>query len=236
MIVGGGISGLAAAFFLRDRGLTVTVLEGSPRLGGKLAVSEVAGIDVDEGAEALLARRPEGTDLIGAVGLAGQLVPPGTTAAWIWTRGRLHPLPKRQVMGVPADLDELARLRDPLPAGTGPGPGRSPAAAHGAGRRRVGGQLRRGEIRPGARGPAGGSAARRGLRGPVAASCPSRRRWAAWRRRAAAPLAGRGGRVAAARPGDRLRARRCSPRWPAVSARCRPPSRPRPGRRCGPAR
>jgi oxygen-dependent protoporphyrinogen oxidase len=49
VIVGGGIAGLAAAFFLRDRGLTVTVLEGSSRLGGKLAVSEVAGISVDEG-------------------------------------------------------------------------------------------------------------------------------------------------------------------------------------------
>jgi protoporphyrinogen/coproporphyrinogen III oxidase len=108
VIVGGGISGLAAAFFLRDRGVAVTVLEGSPRLGGKLAVSEIAGIGVDEGAEALLARRPEGTGLIGAVGLAGQLVPPGTTAASVWSRGRLRPLPKRQLMGVPADLDELA--------------------------------------------------------------------------------------------------------------------------------
>jgi protoporphyrinogen/coproporphyrinogen III oxidase len=107
VIVGGGISGLAAAFFLRGRGLAVTVLEGSPRLGGKLAVSEIAGIEVDEGAEALLARRPEGTDLIGAVGLAGQLASPGTTAAAIWTRGRLRPLPRRQLMGVPADLDEL---------------------------------------------------------------------------------------------------------------------------------
>jgi protoporphyrinogen/coproporphyrinogen III oxidase len=124
-IVGGGISGLAAAFFLRDRGVAVTVLEGSPRLGGKLAVSEVGGIAVDEGAEALLARRPEGTDLIGAVGLAGRLELPGTTAAGIWTRGRLHPLPKRQFMGVPADLGELqssgilsdaglARARDDL--------------------------------------------------------------------------------------------------------------------------
>ena len=60
-VVGGGIAGLTAAFLLRDAGLTVTVLEGSPRLGGKLAVSEVGGVAVDAGAEALLARRPEGT-------------------------------------------------------------------------------------------------------------------------------------------------------------------------------
>ena len=124
-IIGGGISGLAAAFFLRGHGVAVTVLEGSPRLGGKLAVSEVGGVAVDEGAEALLARRPEGTDLIGAVGLAGRLELPGTTAAGIWTRGRLHPLPKRQFMGVPADVTELqssgilsdaglARARDDL--------------------------------------------------------------------------------------------------------------------------
>jgi protoporphyrinogen/coproporphyrinogen III oxidase len=108
VIVGGGIAGLAAAFFLRGAGLAVTVLEGSPRLGGKLAVSEVAGIAVDEGAEALLARRPEGTDLAAAAGLAGQFVQPGTTTAGIWTRGRLRSLPRRQFMGVPADLDALA--------------------------------------------------------------------------------------------------------------------------------
>ena len=81
MIVGGGIAGLAAAYFLRDRVETVTVLEGSPRLGGKLAVSEVAGVGVDSGAEALLARRPEGIALITELGLAGHLRHPGTTAA-----------------------------------------------------------------------------------------------------------------------------------------------------------
>lgn len=107
-VVGGGISGLTAAFFLRGRGAEVTVLEGSPRLGGKLAVSEVAGVAMDEGAEALLARRPEGTGLIGAVGLSGQLAAPGPAASGIWSRGRLCPLPRRQFMGVPADLDEVA--------------------------------------------------------------------------------------------------------------------------------
>ena len=107
-IVGGGVAGLTAAFLLRDAGLTVTVLEGSPRLGGKLAVSQVGGIEVDAGAEALLARREEGVGLIADLGLSGGLELPGTTAAGIWTRGQIRPLPRRQFMGVPADFGELA--------------------------------------------------------------------------------------------------------------------------------
>jgi protoporphyrinogen/coproporphyrinogen III oxidase len=109
VIVGGGIAGLAAAFFLRDEPVRVTVLEGSPRLGGKLSVSEVAGVPVDEGAEALLVTRPEGTELIAEVGLAGDRVAPGTTSSAIWTLGALRPLPRHQFMGVPSDLAELAR-------------------------------------------------------------------------------------------------------------------------------
>jgi oxygen-dependent protoporphyrinogen oxidase len=107
VIIGGGIAGLAAAYFLRSSGASVTVLEGSARLGGKLAVSQVAGVTVDEGAESVLTRRPEGTALIEAIGLAGQLAQPGTTAARVWSRGRMWPLPRRQFLGVPADLGEL---------------------------------------------------------------------------------------------------------------------------------
>jgi oxygen-dependent protoporphyrinogen oxidase len=108
VIIGGGISGLAAAFFLRDEPVRVTVLEGSPRLGGKLSGSDVAGVAMDAGAEALLARRPEGIELIRATGLGGDLVPAGTTASAIYTRGAMRALPRRQFMGVPADPDELA--------------------------------------------------------------------------------------------------------------------------------
>jgi protoporphyrinogen/coproporphyrinogen III oxidase len=107
VIVGGGIAGLAAAYFLRDADVTVTVLEGSGRLGGKLAASEIGGVAVDEGAEALLLTRPEGAGLVAALGL--DLVPAGTTTAGIWSRGELRPLPKRQFMGVPSDMTELAR-------------------------------------------------------------------------------------------------------------------------------
>jgi oxygen-dependent protoporphyrinogen oxidase len=108
-IVGGGVAGLAAAYFLRGSGAEVIVLEASGRTGGKLLASEVAGVRVDAGAEALLARRPEGTDLIKAVGLGGDLVYPGTTSAGIWTRGKFRPLPRRHVMGVPADFADLER-------------------------------------------------------------------------------------------------------------------------------
>jgi oxygen-dependent protoporphyrinogen oxidase len=108
VVIGGGIAGLSAAFFLSGEPVRVTVLEGSPRLGGKLSASDVAGVAMDEGAEALLARRPEGIELITAVGLAGDLVPAGVTSSAIYTRGAMRSLPRRQFMGVPADLDELA--------------------------------------------------------------------------------------------------------------------------------
>jgi protoporphyrinogen/coproporphyrinogen III oxidase len=132
VVIGGGIAGLSAAFFLKDEPVRVTVLEGSSRLGGKLSASDVAGVAVDEGAEALLARRPEGIDLVTAAGLGDDLVPAGVTSSAIYTRGALRPLPRRQFMGVPADLDEVAatgvisaggvaRARDesPRPAGAG---------------------------------------------------------------------------------------------------------------------
>ena len=109
VIVGGGISGLAAAFSLRDEPVRVTVLEGSPRLGGKLSVSGIAGVAVDEGAEALLVTRPEGIELIAEAGLGDQRTDPGPTSSAIWTLGALRPLPRRQFMGVPSDMAELAR-------------------------------------------------------------------------------------------------------------------------------
>src|ERR1700761_5811850 len=108
VVIGGGVAGLSGALFLTGEPVRVTVLEGSSRLGGKLSASDVAGVAMDEGAEALLARRPEGIDLVTAVGLGGDLVPAGVTSSALYTRGALRPLPRRQFMGVPADVDELA--------------------------------------------------------------------------------------------------------------------------------
>jgi oxygen-dependent protoporphyrinogen oxidase len=106
VVVGGGISGLAAAHALASgpNPPRITVLESSPRLGGKLAGAELEGIPVDLGAESVLARRPEAVDLIKAVGLADDLVYPATTSAGLWIGDRIRAIPPT-VMGVPTSAD-----------------------------------------------------------------------------------------------------------------------------------
>ncbi|MDX2294502.1 MULTISPECIES: protoporphyrinogen oxidase [Streptomyces] len=110
VVVGGGITGLAAARRLLAAGARVTLLEAGDRLGGKLLAGEIAGAPVDLGAESLLARRPEAVALAEAVGLGDRLQAPGTTTASVWSRGRLVPMPKGHVMGVPGDAAAVAGL------------------------------------------------------------------------------------------------------------------------------
>jgi protoporphyrinogen/coproporphyrinogen III oxidase len=110
-VIGGGIAGLTAAYQAAMSGARVTLLEGAADIGGKLRVSEVAGLPVDEGAEAMLARRPEGLELVRELGIGDRLAYPGTTSAAIWSHGGLQAMPGGHVMGVPADLGALARSR-----------------------------------------------------------------------------------------------------------------------------
>ena len=125
VVIGGGIAGLAAAFYLRDEPVRVTVLEGSPRLGGKLSASDVAGVSMDEGAEALLARRPEGIALIEATGLAADLVPAGVTVVRDLHPGRDALAAPQAVHGRPGRPGRAGRHRGRLGRGRRPGQGRA---------------------------------------------------------------------------------------------------------------
>ena len=111
VVVGGGISGLSAAWFLRDH--DVTLVDSAPVVGGKLRTSDIAGLHVDEGAEQLLVRRPEALALARDVGLTDELVHPVTSSASIWSRGRLRPLPTRTVMGVPSSAASVRGVLSP---------------------------------------------------------------------------------------------------------------------------
>ncbi len=112
VVVGAGISGLTAALALLDGGAEVTLLEAADRTGGLLHADEVGGVRVDLGAEAMLARRPEGVDLARALGLGDLLVAPGDARPAIWRHDGVRALPTGTVMGVPgagADLSPLLR-------------------------------------------------------------------------------------------------------------------------------
>jgi oxygen-dependent protoporphyrinogen oxidase len=80
VVVGGGIAGLAAAHRIRrdaPPGTTITVVEQSGLIGGKLRTAEAGGIAVETAAEAFLVRRPEALDLARELGL-DLLNPPST--------------------------------------------------------------------------------------------------------------------------------------------------------------
>ncbi|MEU1836913.1 protoporphyrinogen oxidase [Micromonospora chersina] len=123
-IVGGGITGLAAAVRLRDRapaGTEITVYEQSGRLGGKLRTGELAGGPVEFGAESFLVRDPAGGEsaavtLIRRLGLAASIVHPTVGQAALVVDGGLRPVPGGTLVGVPGDLDRVAAVAQPAAA------------------------------------------------------------------------------------------------------------------------
>lgn len=110
VVVGAGIGGVAAAHAIATAhpDVDVTVLEAADRVGGKLARTELAGVRIDVGAESMLNRRPEATDLVRAAGLGDLIVHPRDVGAGVWSRTAVHPMPPT-VMGVPSDLRALTK-------------------------------------------------------------------------------------------------------------------------------
>ncbi|MGH3787474.1 MAG: protoporphyrinogen oxidase [Pseudonocardiaceae bacterium] len=112
-VVGGGISGLAAAHGLRTMlGPTaeIVLVEGSQRIGGALRTVELGGLALDVGAEAFLVRRPEALALIEELGLGEQLMYPTPAAPTVRAGGRTVAMPTRTVLGLPTAATDLAGL------------------------------------------------------------------------------------------------------------------------------
>lgn len=107
VVIGAGITGLAAAWELDQAGVDVTVLEATDRVGGRIRTTPIHDIAIDEGADAFLARAPEGVRLATELGLADQLISPATRNACVWQRGGLHPLPQPNFLGIPLEPSKL---------------------------------------------------------------------------------------------------------------------------------
>ncbi|MGP4057430.1 protoporphyrinogen oxidase [Mycobacterium sp. 4D054] len=114
-VVGGGISGLAAAYRLRVAAgpdASITVLDPADRLGGVLRTERVGGQLLDVGAEAFVARRPEVPALLNELGLAGRQIATSGARPLIYSGGRLHQLPADTVQGIPSRPTALTGLVD----------------------------------------------------------------------------------------------------------------------------
>lgn len=119
-VVGGGITGLAAALRLAEAMPgEVRLLEAGPRLGGKIATEYRGGFLLEAGPDCFLAAKPAGLALCEALGLGAQLtgVRPGCERASVKRTGRLHELPEGLSGLVPARLGPLFRSRLLSPAG-----------------------------------------------------------------------------------------------------------------------
>ncbi|MGI3779485.1 MAG: protoporphyrinogen oxidase [Janthinobacterium lividum] len=109
VVVGGGISGLAAALRLHEAGLEVTVLDAGTRWGGKLAPVRIGDLVLDGGAESLLARRPEAVGLVEAVGLGERRTTPTAASPRVLVEGEPRRLPP-SLQGIPTDPAALRPL------------------------------------------------------------------------------------------------------------------------------
>ncbi|CAN5845454.1 protoporphyrinogen oxidase [soil metagenome] len=109
-IVGGGISGLAAAYELATRNVPFTLFEASARLGGLIRTEHLAGFTIEAGADSMLAQKRAALDLCTTLGLGPKLLTmKDPRTAFVLHHGRLHPLPSPSMFGIPTTWTGLAR-------------------------------------------------------------------------------------------------------------------------------
>ncbi len=105
-IVGGGLTGLTAAYYLGHAKpeWTITLYEQAPRFGGKIQTQHVDDFVVELGPDSYLGRKTEMTDLVHDLGLGDTLVSNETGQAFVYDKGSIHPIPGGSIMGIPTEM------------------------------------------------------------------------------------------------------------------------------------
>ncbi|MTH53356.1 protoporphyrinogen oxidase [Bacillus mangrovi] len=112
VILGGGLTGLSAAFYLQKQvnpdEAEITLLEASPRLGGKIQTVKRDGYTIERGPDSFLERKASAPELVRDLGLGDQLVNNATGRSYVLLKDGLHPIPGGAVMGIPTQLKPFA--------------------------------------------------------------------------------------------------------------------------------
>ena len=113
VIIGGGISGLSAAYYLARGGAPSMILEAR-RLGGVIRTDRVDGCVLEAGPDSFLSIKPAGLELIRDLGMADQVIGSNDhlRVTFVRKNGRLIPLPDGLMMMVPTKISPL--LSTPL--------------------------------------------------------------------------------------------------------------------------
>lgn len=117
VIIGGGLTGLSAAFyvrkFYREQGITpqITIVEKENVLGGKIETLRKDEFVIEKGPDSFLARKTAMIDLARELGLEQELVSmnPEAKKTYIVSGGQLHPMPSGLVLGIPTELSPFLR-------------------------------------------------------------------------------------------------------------------------------
>ncbi len=106
IIVGGGISGLSAAYEFAKAGQPAILLETRSRLGGVIETERVEGCVLEGGPDSFLTAKPAGLELIREVGLGDQIIGSNDSSrvTYLVRNGRLVPMPDGLMMMVPTKI------------------------------------------------------------------------------------------------------------------------------------
>jgi len=113
LIIGGGISGLSAAYYLSKAGIRPTLLERKPRVGGVIQTEVQQGCVLEEGPDGFMAAKPWAMNLIRKLGLADQVMGSNdhSRVTYIVKKGKLVPMPEGLMMMVPTKILPLVETR-----------------------------------------------------------------------------------------------------------------------------
>jgi len=110
-IIGGGISALACAVTLKERGISFQLFEKNPTVGGKILTEKINGFTVEAGPDSYLPEKYWSVQLIKKVGLEKEMLRTNDEfkGTFIYSNGRLHPLPEGVMLMVPTMIMPLVK-------------------------------------------------------------------------------------------------------------------------------
>ena len=111
VIIGGGITGLSAAYEFAKAGRPAILLEPRERLGGVIETETVEGCVLEGGPDSFLSAKPAGLELISELGLGSQVIGSNddSRVTYLVRGGQLVPLPDGLMMMVPTKVMPLVR-------------------------------------------------------------------------------------------------------------------------------